>query len=380
MNWNFYFARFKSLNYTLGNEDNSIEYELLEENLNHVMSVAGSGSRVLALLAKSPKQLTCVDTAREQLHITELRIEAVRALTYQEYLSFWDYPGSDPLPAAERKAMFHRLDLSPASRRELGEAFRSIQWKSMLYTGRFERLLRRAGMLTRLLMGGDWLRIFDCRDIGEQRRFFWTEFPRHRLDRVILAQSLVHEVFFRMFPSVMRRNISETYHAFFRRMFYSLFTEVDAKASMWLQIYFCGKLLFLQAAPPECDPDIFGRIKQSLGHCRIFYLNGSIFDSESIPPDPVDFLSLSNVPSYLTGALERSYMRDLRPKLGERAMVVTRTHLHVPEGTDLDGYENVTEHYGDLGRREKTRLYQIDVFRKAEPYAERVSGGTPNER
>ncbi|MBN8458661.1 MAG: DUF3419 family protein [Verrucomicrobia bacterium] len=364
MNGSFHFQRFKALNYTLGNEDNLIEHDLLAENLNHVMTVAGSGSRVLALLAKSPGRITCVDTAREQLQITELRIAGARRLTYQEYLSFWDYPGASPLSAAGRKEMFYGLDLAPVSRRALGAAFDAIRWESMLYTGRFERLLRQGTLPARALMGKDWLRIFECRDIGEQRRFFWTEFPRRRLDGVIRAHSWVHDVFFRMFPSVMRRNISETYHAFFRRVFYSLFTEEDAKSSLLLQLYFCGKLMYIQAAPPECDPFVFERIKRSLGHCRITYLNDSVFGTGRIVREPVDFLSLSNVPSYLTGDLERSFMRDLRPMLADRALVVTRSHLHVPEGTDLDGYDNVTANHGDPGRRERTRLYQIDVFRK----------------
>ena len=44
------------------------------------MAVAGSGGRVLPLLARRPRRLTCVDICRPQLFLTELRVEALRAL------------------------------------------------------------------------------------------------------------------------------------------------------------------------------------------------------------------------------------------------------------------------------------------------------------
>ena len=47
---------FNQLNYTLGNEDTSLELAILPERVGHVFSVAGSGGRVVPLLAKFPRK------------------------------------------------------------------------------------------------------------------------------------------------------------------------------------------------------------------------------------------------------------------------------------------------------------------------------------
>ncbi|NBW81737.1 DUF3419 family protein, partial [bacterium] len=74
-------AYFNTLNYSLANEDTALELGILPEQRRHVLSVAGSGARVLPLFAKSPQRLTCVDLSQEQLFLTELRIESARVLS-----------------------------------------------------------------------------------------------------------------------------------------------------------------------------------------------------------------------------------------------------------------------------------------------------------
>src|SRR6185312_13405629 len=106
---------FNRLNYTLANEDTSLELGLLPEGVPHLMSVAGSGGRVLPLLAKFPKKVTCVDLSLEQLYLTELRFESLRALDHAEFLAFWGYPPSASEPH-ERRKLFQRIQLRPDSK------------------------------------------------------------------------------------------------------------------------------------------------------------------------------------------------------------------------------------------------------------------------
>src|SRR3954464_1160170 len=102
---------FNTLNYTLANEDTSLELNVLPKGVPHLMAVAGSGGRVLPLLAKFPKKVSCVDLSKEQLFLTELRLESLRVFSHREFLSFWGYP---PCPAEphERKSLFKRIHLS----------------------------------------------------------------------------------------------------------------------------------------------------------------------------------------------------------------------------------------------------------------------------
>src|SRR3954465_15129773 len=108
-------AYFNKLNYTLANEDTPMEYGILPEHQMHVMSVAGSGGRILPLLAKYPKIVTCVDVSQEQIYLCEMRFESLRVLSHSEFLAFWGYPPSLAKPK-ERKELFERLKLSQPAR------------------------------------------------------------------------------------------------------------------------------------------------------------------------------------------------------------------------------------------------------------------------
>src|SRR3990167_8661273 len=102
---------FDSLNYTLGNEDPTLELSIMPKNIDHVFAVAGSGSRVTPLFSKSPSYVTCVDSSIEQLSLAELRIASVKGLDHMKFLGFWGYPFEN-MSAKERSGIFERLHLT----------------------------------------------------------------------------------------------------------------------------------------------------------------------------------------------------------------------------------------------------------------------------
>src|SRR4051794_7586327 len=115
---------FDALNYTLANEDTAVEHAALRDGEDLVVSVAGSGARVLPLLARSPRELVCVDVSPAQLMLTELRVESVRALDHASFLGFWGYPRvAGAVTGAQRRALLDEMSLSTASRAFANELF-----------------------------------------------------------------------------------------------------------------------------------------------------------------------------------------------------------------------------------------------------------------
>ena len=108
-------AHFNGLVYTLTNEDSLVEAELLPDNTERVIAIAGSGSRIVPLLTKSPKELVCVDLSVEQLYLTELRVESVRHLSRDEFIQFFGYPSASD-SAQNREALFKKLVTFPPLR------------------------------------------------------------------------------------------------------------------------------------------------------------------------------------------------------------------------------------------------------------------------
>src|SRR5262245_31938626 len=142
-------GRFDGLTYTLANEDPLFEQAVLDPGLDHVVGIAGSGSRLLPLLTRRPRRMTCVDVSQAQLHLTSLRIESVRSLGWEEYLAFWGYPPRASAGGQERRELFSRIEgLGAEARGYFAALFEARRWSTILYQGQLER---RAGKLSRLL-------------------------------------------------------------------------------------------------------------------------------------------------------------------------------------------------------------------------------------
>ena len=172
------FNYFNTLNYTLANEDTSLEMNILPQGVGHVLSVAGSGSRVLPLFSKLPSEMTCVDLSKEQLYLTELRIEAARVFDLEDFLSFFGYPPRMATPES-RKKMFEKIKLTPEAKAFLLALFQELGWASLLYMGRWERTFQKIAKANKYIIGKKALGLFDCQTLEEQARFLEAEFSRN---------------------------------------------------------------------------------------------------------------------------------------------------------------------------------------------------------
>ena len=356
-----------ALNYTLANEDARIEYELLPENVGHAMAVAGSGSRIVPLLAKNPRILSCVDLVPIQLSLTQMRIEALRKLSHRDYLGLLGYPdGSDTKPGPEeRREWFESLSLTEEARKNLREVFKEIHWEPLLYLGKWENTFRKLNKVNRLLTREAGLRLFDCETIGEQRAYLQNYFPKRAWSIVLLlvANSAVFNalLYKGAFP---RKNIPGSMLSFYTQNFSKLFHNTLARENFFLQLCFFGELKFHEGNPPECDPNLFAKAKAALAGVQVRYCQASIIDELKSAHEKVDFASLSNVPSYFTGDLEREFLQEIAPGLVAGARVVLRHYLHVPEANNRAGYRSLSGDYQDLFRSEKVGMYEIELLSK----------------
>jgi len=169
---------FKNLNYSMSNEDSEFEYALLPENSGHVLSICGSGSRVVPLLAKKPKKLTLVDYSSEQLAITQLRIAAIKQLDYNQYLQFLGY--QDGMKTNSRYQIFMDLDLPENSRAYLTKFFEQHEWSAPLYLGNYEKALIKMSKIIRFTLGKHIQKLQKIKNQNEFLHYLETDFPLKR--------------------------------------------------------------------------------------------------------------------------------------------------------------------------------------------------------
>ena len=138
---------------------------------------------------------------------------------------------------------------------------------------------------------------------------------------------------------------------------------IRVKESSVAQFSFFGQLVTREAGLMEVDPAIFGSIKQALRSTQVDYVHDDIIGAIANSADRYDFVSLSDVPSFLPPAIETLYLRDMRPGLAPGAMVVVRGNLRVIR-PQTRGYEDTSDSISELCRREKTQLWHINAFKR----------------
>lgn len=357
---------FDDLNYTLGNEDSSLEYDLLPKNTEHVLAIAGSGSRILPLLAKHPKQLTCMDTSSKQLSLTELRIETLRSLDYDKFLAFWDYPPFS-LTSEDRKKAFQGLSLSKPTYRFINDLFKENKWESLLYQGRWERTFVTLSKINKLITGKKASELFYQTNTKEYFIYLKNNFPHKALILVVFLlgnASVFNALLYKgRFP---KKNIPESMPKFYLKAFNRLFNQGLARNNFFLQLLFFGKLIFPEGNPIECDKKIFLLAKTGANKTQINYTQGDIVNEIPKITKPIDFISFSDVPSYFTGEVEKNYLQKIYPYLSPQSLMVIRYYLHIPEGTIMKGYKDISANYINLMNQEKIQMYLVKVLRKQE--------------
>jgi len=359
---------FSGLNYTLANEDTELEYSLLPEGCATVLTVAGSGARALPLVARAPRRLLCVDLSARQLALTELRLALAREAELAEYMAFFGYPqAGGPVREGEaallRRKWIDKLELSPLAREFLKQWLAGIDWGTPLYEGGWERTFARLSSVVRPVIGKRAQQVFECRSLTEQRSYLENGFPtrRWRLAISMLGNAAVFNALLYR-GSFPKKNIRGSMRGFYQARFDRLFGIAPARENFFLQLCVYGRLLHPEGNPIECRPDVFIAAKQALVRTQVDYVQGDVLDAAAGGGGQIDFVSLSDVPSYFSGDVEKNFMQTIRPGLNTGARVVVRNYLRVPEDCDVSGYRLISKDFEKEILREKVGVYDIDVW------------------
>lgn len=358
---------FKNLNYSLGDEDSSIEYNILEHNQNHIMGIAGSGGRILPLLARNPNKLTCVDILDEQLFLTEMRCAAIKLLDYVNFKAFLGYPPIEMSPL-ERKRIFRQLELSEKAKFYLEKVFEKAGWSEIIYIGQFEKTLITLSKINRVITGKQGQMLFDNNNLSDQVKYLNTHFPRHRWNlvlRLLANTSVLNSLLYKGdFP---KKNIPGSHFENFKRIFDQIFYQMDVNKSFFAQLCFFGKLINDRANPIEVNKGVFDAAKQGLKKCKVTYINGDIMAViQKSELKSLDFISLSDVPSFMKGDSELNYLQLTRPHLANSGKVVVRGNLRVTDPVK-EGFEEIGSSYQELFKQESTQLWNINVYQQKLP-------------
>ncbi|NES86017.1 MAG: DUF3419 family protein [Moorea sp. SIO2B7] len=156
--------------YSTCDEDSYSELRALDITSNdRVLAVTGSGCRTLSLLACNPKSLISVDYSPGQNYLLELKLAAIRALSYEKLLQFFGVEN-----CSNRWETFCSFEgqISP----QAFAYFKANRWaveKGILFSGRHELFyVRFVAPIMRLLYGKQMKQLAKASTIEEQRDIF----------------------------------------------------------------------------------------------------------------------------------------------------------------------------------------------------------------
>lgn len=358
---------FSGLNYTLGNEDTRLEVAMVKSlKSKNILSIAGCGSRALPLLASGAQTLTCVDIAGAQLALTRLRLGCYKNLSHEEFLIFWGFP---PYAAYDyrkiRRQLFDKIDLNASDRTFFAPIFEGANWESILFAGKWERTFQTLSKGLRLILGKDYARILSFEDLSLQTQYYENDFPSRRWDAVLFLlgnKPVFNALLYK--GDFIKKNVPETHFDYYHDAFDRLFRNGLARESFFAHLCFHGKIAHSDGNTVEALKDNYEAVKKTIAAgAEVFTVEKDLLSAAKELKAPADFVSLSDVPSYFSGAIERDFAQELKSSLAPGAIVVLRSYLRVPEA-NWSGYEEVTTRYSSEIAAEKVQMYRIQVFQK----------------
>lgn len=359
---------FYALNYTLANEDTQFEYEIVKKlKPQKIISVCGSGSRCFPLITEETTDIYLVDLSREQLLLAQLREACYKNLSFDEFLLFWGYP---PYRAFEnkdkRKDMLAKLNLSIELDNYFKNLFDKHDWNSILYIGKWEKTFAFFSKIVTKVFGDDLIKeFFECKDLTEQEQFVKKKFP-HLKWKVIMGilgnKALFNALLYK--GDFIKKNVPETYIQYYDKAFKQLMSHDLVRTSYFMQLCFMGEIRYSEGNLIEAQKNGFAKIKKCLKTTKVHYLKQDIISAIK-SHDDIDFISISDVPSYFSGDLERDFFQMILPSLAPEGLIVNRNYLRVPNA-NREGYQDITHKFKKHLENEKVQMYRIEVLQNKE--------------
>lgn len=355
------------LNYTLGNEDTSFDVKLVDIlKPKSIFSIAGCGSRALPLINQDLEKMTVMDFSRPQLLLTELRESTYRSLSYKDWLIFWGFaPYANYDYKFERKKIFETLDISEGVKDFFIPVFEHYDWESILYTGKWEKTFSFFSKIVRKILGKDFYKIFEFHSISKQSDYYYNNFPIKKWKAIIFIlgnRNVFNALLYK--GDFIKKNYSETHFDYYFSSFEQIFTKQLARESFFLNLCFFGKINHEDGNTIEAREDIFFKIKEKLNNGFIVnYEQGDMVEYLKNTHNTYDFLSLSDVPSYFSGDVEKNFIQEISNSVSPGGIVVLRNYLRCPEA-DFSGFEDISPRFSTEMGQESVQMYRIKTLKK----------------
>lgn len=352
-----------NLQYTFCNEDTETEVSCLNTELS-LLTIAGSGSRVIPLLRSRPKRLVCIDNCEYQLYLTEMRITALKELTYDEYCILLGYKSA---AGVEREQIFEQLNLHSTAKSFLRGWFKNINWGCLIFSGYWERQIINSSRIFKTLIPRASNDLFSCKNLDRQKKYL-TKIT-WRLSIVLLlifASAIIRNMFssLRSFHCKLKIKPTFTSSLMYLKGLRKFCENKHIKNNYFYSPFILGRYDPNTAPTPEISKEHYSLCKSAMKSCKIEYVHCDIFQYAEREQNKFDFISLSNVVDYCCQTSLEKNMESCKKSLKSKGIVFVRQHTSANTKIQILDTDIINERLFTQLKNDDTPFYKITVFQK----------------
>lgn len=275
-------------------EDPEADHAALKiKNGDAILAITSGGCNVLGFLLSDPELIYSIDINPAQSWLLELKIAAIKALNFDEFLSFAGLKEHD-----NRTALYEKI--KPYLSKEATEFWNGqhkIIEKGFFMNGKYERFIRLAGKFLNLLQGRKRVRgLFKEKTAKDQESYFdnvWDTKRFHYLFKILFNKRMLAK----------RGLVADYFHfddgsSSFAESFYNrskkAFRDIPVKGNYFLSLYLLGKYNDSNEVPAYLKEENFELIRSRVDRIKIITSDAQGW-LDSMPPESINCFALSNI-------------------------------------------------------------------------------------
>ncbi len=259
--------------YSMCWEDPDIALSSLNIGKNdNILSICSGGEMIFSFMLKSPLMIYAVDSNIRQLFLAELKLAAIKSLSFEEFTGFIGFTES-----SRRVNYFYKIRDSLSERcRKFWENNLQLIKLGVIHSGKFEYYIAmfRKDILNLLVGRRKIMKYLSMKNISQQKSFFDNEW-----------NGFLWRLFFRIFFSKAIMKILGRDKKYFRfadknigRHYYEKssigITEIPAKDNYFMHFLLSGRIPVPFKGHPYLDKNNFVKLKTSC--VKIIYANDNV--------------------------------------------------------------------------------------------------------
>ena len=207
------------------------------------------------------------------------------------------------------------------------------------------------------------MEIFQVQSIEEQKRLYQKYFKK-KLFRYFLKIFASEYVFNKYlykghFPTTkMKSNQDKPLWKFFEDNIERIFTTTLVRKNYFFQLIFLGRIYFEEGLPLEAHRKTINQIKKSTS--KFIYTQGDL--RERLMDSKWDFISLSDVISYLPELEANNFLQKISPQMNPSSKIVIRSFLRTLKNIDDRGFQSESLLEEWAFKQDSTSVYNFNIY------------------